>query len=433
MNGGGSGGRGGVVARTTLGKILLFVSAVLRVIVWPLRRLSGVFFPPGPFDDISNSESGDAAARAFAAFFRKAYTLGPQREHRNDDGHDGTISAGGGSSLGMPGETENVTDCPFVGRRYDVALSRAAAEASSNTSSPRRSLVLVYLHSPLHGNADSFARSVLSDPNILHYLNTDPSLSCFGASIHTADGLRVAEMLNVVSYPFIALLHATPISNDSRNRNATSPTLSLQATLLFRAEGPTLLSLSPRDLLRNMQTAITIHRDAEAAQDAHRAAIAEDAMLRRAQDEEYQQALEADRRRERERLEATRRAQLEAERAKEEEQRKEHLEQERLRHARQLAGTEPPKANPSDASYTITRLRFTLPTGSKIDRRFKSTDTIDSLRAFLTVYFHDHDIPIVNIALSSNFPKRTFDDGSMTLQQADLVPQAVIMIQNLDS
>ena len=76
---------------------------------------------------------------------------------------------------------------------------------------------------------------------------------------------------------------------------------------------------------------------------------------------------------------------------------------------------------------------FLDPFGKRIDRRFHADDTIEAVRAFLTVHFHENGVEISNFSLSTSFPKRTYDDPAVTLREGDLVPQAVLMVQDLDS
>ena len=75
-------------------------------------------------------------------------------------------------------------------------------------------------------------------------------------------------------------------------------------------------------------------------------------------------------------------------------------------------GEEPPAGTADTA-----RIRLTLPNGRRIDRRFHADDTIE----------------VANFSLSTSFPKRTYDDPAVTLREGDLVPQAALMVQDLDS
>jgi FAS-associated factor 2 len=144
--------------------------------------------------------------------------------------------------------------------------------------------------------------------------------------------------------------------------------------------------------------------------------------------------LEADQRREREKLEH--------QRLKEEEERRiqeeiEKAETERLnkidfaKHTLSMNGDEEP--DPNDKSIKQARIRLMLPSGKRLDRRFRGDDTVDVIRSFLILHFHENDVGIENFQLSSNYPKKTLADGSKTLEEEDLCPQAVIMVQDLDA
>ena len=79
-------------------------------------------------------------------------------------------------------------------------------------------------------------------------------------------------------------------------------------------------------------------------------------------------------------------------------------------------------------------MRLVLPSGVKLNRRFYADDTIATVKAFLLVHFQENDQPQVqNIGLSTNFPKKTYENDQETLQEAGLVPQAVLMVQDLDA
>jgi hypothetical protein len=154
--------------------------------------------------------------------------------------------------------------------------------------------------------------------------------------------------------------------------------------------------------------------------------------LRQEQDMEYEKALLADQIRDIERNDAE-----ERERRKEYE--KDEMEEwDVARRASAMdnfrtvaASAEEPPANAKD----VTRLRFALPDGKKVDRRFLSEDTIHTVRAFLLVHFHDRNVHIRNVGLVSNYPKREFDEenDALTLEEAGLAPQAMVMVRDLDA
>ena len=138
-------------------------------------------------------------------------------------------------------------------------------------------------------------------------------------------------------------------------------------------------------------------------------------MLRSEQDEEFQRVLAADRERE-QRAEAQRRAadeqqsQIELDAAIELSR---TLDKEAsLKRKRDRLVAEPPPGPDT------TKLRLQLPNGSKIDRRFPSSATVQSVRDFIDVYFGDNDILIESFSLSTNFPRKTFEDNNLSLRES---------------
>lgn len=116
----------------------------------------------------------------------------------------------------------------------------------------------------------------------------------------------------------------------------------------------------------------------------------------------------------------------------------------------------------SDAKTTTTQepmanIRFMLPSGKRLIHKFRGrTDTIATLRAFLTVHFHKElqiyqqhhqqeqhrSNSVINpspphyiesFSLNCNYPKKTLEDDAKTIEEEGLCPQAVIMVQDLDS
>ena len=254
-------------------------------------------------------------------------------------------------------------------------------------------LLLVYLWSPL-------GRSI----PVPHH----ESYIAVGYSTHTAQGRQLAQFLGVTTFPALALIQ---------------PLRHQKLQLLLRAQGPTLLATN---LLSDyLAAARATHEHRRAEQLARQLQQEEEALLRRQQDEEYQQALLADQERERQR-EVERRAVLEAERIEQE-----RVEQEAQAEANALAEAQARVREEPASGGTM--VRFVLPSGAKINRRFYSDETIGALQAFLKVHFTEQSIPIQRVSLSTNFPRKTYTDEEVTLDEAGLSPQAVLMVQDLDA
>lgn len=152
--------------------------------------------------------------------------------------------------------------------------------------------------------------------------------------------------------------------------------------------------------------------------------------------------MEAARQREREKEEEERVRREEERRRIEEEERVRAMEESRISEAERilnLYGGEPePDASASDKSESesLVRLRLMLPSGQRIERRFRGRETIDTVKSFLILHFeslNDDDDKITNFQLSSNYPRKVLGDGSATLESEGLCPQAVIMVQDLDA
>lgn len=203
-------------------------------------------------------------------------------------------------------------------------------------------------------------------------------------------------------------------------------------SLLLRAEGPALTQLSVQQVIPHFQTALQRHQAAVTEAEVRRLQRQQESDLRRQQDEEYQAALLADRERERQQEEETEREALRLREEKEAAEREEAQAAAKLEDARMQVPPEPPAEGAKDP---ITTIRFVLPSGTKLNRRFYSHESIGGIMAYLNLYFHDNDVPISNnIGLSTNFPKRCYnEDLNLTLEEAGLCPQAVLMVQDLDA
>jgi len=67
--------------------------------------------------------------------------------------------------------------------------------------------------------------------------------------------------------------------------------------------------------------------------------------------------------------------------------------------------------------------------GSRLQRRFKSSERLQSVYDFLEA--QEIELPS-HYVLVTNFPRKVFQDKSVTLQEAGLVPQSALFIEDLD-
>eukprot|EP00977_Amphora_coffeiformis_P015785 scaffold4724_cov166-Amphora_coffeaeformis.AAC.4 len=280
--------------------------------------------------------------------------------------------------------------------------------------------------------ARNYSKSLASDPMALASIH-DPFVSgrrigwivtgrgCQGGTVVQKllekSGTQWSFRGRCLAYPALCLLQPPPRGATSSNRSMT---------LLFRAEGNSLLAFSADQLSPILQSCVHRHHTILAEQEARRIEREQETLLRRQQDEEYQAALRADQERERQQAEAA----AEEERLRREEEER-IAEEERQAKAVVENAREKLRDPPSSGGAMI---RFVLPTGQKLNRRFHGDDTIGSCKAFVRLHCHENEIEMGTIGLSTSFPKKSYnDDNDLTLEDAGLKPQAVLMVQDLDA
>ena len=213
-----------------ISNIILLITLILRALVWPLRRIADFLFPPKEFDGVTNT--ADQAARAFVSFFEKQYLRNPSIPNTN------TISENGSNNIHTNVENFDTTNTtpqhpnPFQPTGYAKTLVESYRQ---------QKLMLVYLHSPLHPEAEPFCQRILCHPQVLELLNHN--ILTWGGSIHTADGARVAEMLNVSAYPYVALL-------------ACGGTGGSRVDMLWKMEGNSRMDMALDSFLRGVTTVL---------------------------------------------------------------------------------------------------------------------------------------------------------------------------------
>jgi FAS-associated factor 2 len=165
--------------------------------------------------------------------------------------------------------------------------------------------------------------------------------------------------------------------------------------------------------------------------------------MRQMQDEEYQESLEADRRRELEAAEEEQRRQQEQELAETVAlsvrlSAEDCVRKRRARLPPELEATLP----------TTAVVRFQLPRGTKVTRRFDKADTAVAIYDFLTVHFADtnalsaavlpgeEQLPaaLSNFSVSTHFPMREVrDTEEATVQSLGLFPRGMLFVVDADA
>lgn len=384
-----------------LSKLLLLLTIIIRVFfLHPLHLFLNMLFSPRTFD---GPYSADPAAKDFCRYVCNIWGKPSGDEEEESESFESV--------------------CPFVDHGYNKLISNLTSlhvNNDNNTEDTIPPLVLVYLHSPLHSDSVPFLRDTLGHCMLRPLLSDSSIVKCWGASIHAAEGRRIAHAFRVYGYPFLWM---------GRVMNNTMETF-------FRLEGRSLSTTSYQLLHMHLEMTIRRYRLINTEQATRDIRQREQQALRTEQDREYQEALEEDRRKDRMRVEEERRVHddiLMKQRVLEKELQNK---KKSLEWARMFVGDEP-DARDND----VAMIRFTLPSGLRINRNFRGSQTVRSLRAFLMLYWdghgNNHDIrmkTIANFDLLCNFPKKSLKGkDERTLREEGLFPKAVIMVQDMDS
>lgn len=360
-------------SKTFLQRWLELVALLLRIFLWPLRRASDFFLPPGEFDGLSPAVT-EKAAQQFVNYLKSLSTT-PTQQASIDEAF---------SSLG------------FAALRQEAVTSN--------------SIIVVFLHSPLHREASKVFK-MLIQPSMLDFLMQD-NIKTLGCSIQTSQGASLSYQLGASCFPVLAILQPGRGISDGMK-------------LVFKAEGPALLKIQLAELLSLMYGTYRRHQVIVTEIEARRIEREQEINLRRQQDAQYQEALLRDQERDRQRQEESERELRRVQEEEERERQQARDEKERLDKAKALLKPEPSSGG--------TRIRFVLPSGQKLDRRFENDETIGTLKAFLVLHFSEQNPSVKNLALSTNYPKKTYSDDMKTLQESELCPQAVLMVQDMDA
>lgn len=338
-----------------------------------MKRASEILLPPGEFDGLSPA-STERAAQQFVHHIK--------------------------SLVSTPAQQESI----------DEAFSNLGFAALRQEAVSSNSLLLVFLHSPLQHESAKFCQ-VYTEPSMLDFLKQD-HMKALGSSIRTSQGSSLSYQLGAASFPLLALLQPGRGSADGMK-------------MVFKAEGPALLKMQPTQLLSLMTATYHHHLAVVTELEARRIEREQEVELRRQQDAEYEEALLADQERERQRQDEREKEERRIREEEEIERRTAQLEQDRLSKAKEMLRPEPSSGG--------ARIRFVLPSGQKIDRRFEDDETIGALKAFLVLHFAEQYPEIKNVALTTNFPKQTHTDERKTLKESGLCPQSAVMVQDLDA
>ncbi|CAG7849017.1 SubName: Full=Uncharacterized protein {ECO:0000313/EMBL:CCA67368.1} [Serendipita indica DSM 11827] len=258
---------------------------------------------------------------------------------------------------------------------FDLALKTAEREAR---------VLCVILTSEEHDDSPAFRRDVLTNTEFVNAL-TDNRILCWGGDVSEKDGYQTAIKLGATTYPFVAFiaLYARANRGDAM-------------TVISRHSGPSTTITSAESLTNHLRSTV-LPRVAPVLnrRRAEQQAREYERRLRQEQDRAYEESQRKDYEKIMKRREEERKAREEEERQRAEAAERERLlkqqAEERLRQKAEKTAWRryarravvPPELN-SKASVPI---RFRMPSGQLVVRRFEPTDTITGVYAFVASQF----------------------------------------------
>ncbi|WFD34483.1 UBX domain-containing protein 10 [Malassezia cuniculi] len=255
---------------------------------------------------------------------------------------------------------------PFVPRSYSDALQLAKRE---------HRILAVVLTSRVHSDDEYFRKNVLTDRQLVGALSSRDFV-VWGGCVQDREAHRVATLLEASTYPFIAFISLQP------RRSRTSTVITSKAAVLSRIEGSPQSYTSAGMLVSHINDVLLPRtlpylerlRSERQRRDSERALMAEqdrafEAAARRDAERVLQARTEAQRAESlaREREKAAAAAVAEAQRAT----------QWRRWAKKNLVPPEP------FADAAVIRLSIHVPDGRNLQRRFKPTDTLESVYIFV--------------------------------------------------
>uniref|UniRef100_A0A7S3MDT0 UBX domain-containing protein n=1 Tax=Spumella elongata TaxID=89044 RepID=A0A7S3MDT0_9STRA len=286
------------------------------------------------------------------------------------------------------------------------------------TAFERSKFLLVYLHSPLHEDTPRFCRGVLSAPGVVNYANEN--LITWAGRVWDPEAYGLSTQLRATTFPFVALL----VCQSSRS-----------VQIADRIQG----YVEENVLLERIQNSVNAFNSVISQNQLEQQRREQAVQLRAQQDREYREAAEADR------LATIRQREEEERREAEEEENRQREELEAAQEmSRQLTQQDTIRklktafdAIPEpEAAPAVSAVRFQLPSGKKLSRRFGKTETVQRLYDYLTLVFHEtpeDEKKIVHFSVSTQFPKLELTDMTQTIEAVGLHPRGMLYVQDLDA
>lgn len=286
------------------------------------------------------------------------------------------------------------------------------------------------MHSSQHGDTPRFCREVLCTERVATFL--EENFVLWGGDIKHEEAHRLAYLLGTTSYPFFAVVcnfsNSTSVNTYLQSEGYNTRFARSGATILQRIQG----FITEDDLLAALTTVLESHGPLLIAARSDVIERERDRQMVEMQNRDFEESLRHDREKEEKKLEEQRRVeekmrQEQEQLGREEESRrqeeKDRLESERRREEEkrrisQSLPPEPPK------SAEIAELAIRLTDGSRVTRRFMKDDSLKLLFEFIRTKEH-----VDNYVVSTHYPRKTFTNPNMTIQEAGFYPQATLFVE----
>lgn len=291
----------------------------------------------------------------------------------------------------------------FYQGTYSQALNDAKRELK---------FLLLYLHNEDGVDTATFCRSTLSERSVIQYIDTN--FLFWGCNMKSGEGQKVCQLYKPGHFPYMAVV----VLKDSR------------MTIVSRMEGFCDANL----LIQRMSTVVGEFEINLIQARADRVEASLNRSLRAYQDEAFMESLRADQEKERRREEERQAAEAEQRRldeeARHEQELKDNIAREKIESVTKVPSE--PDANHPDVIHVV----FKLPDGTRIDRRFLKSHSLEAIFYFVFCHPSAPD----SFEITTNFPKRVLHcrkegptDVVQTLEEAGLKNREVLFINDLDA
>lgn len=279
--------------------------------------------------------------------------------------------------------------------------------------------LLVFLSSEEHDDNDKFCRGTLTNPELIEFLNQHKVL-VWGGNVRNTEAFQVSNTLQATTYPFLAIIALQTTTGTSK------------MSVIDRLEGP----VTPAAVMRRFETAMTRTGSNLQQLRMEREQRELERKLRQEQDHAYHASLLADQEKERkikQEREAAKLAQIE----------KMQQEKNKKLYIQYLYGQ---FKKEQEDDEKMTNISFRLVNGERVIRKFKGSDSLETLYQFIEVYPYLQDEQDIKespprnykhhytFTIHSPFPRTVYqpDSDSKIVDQKGLWPSATLIVDTIE-